>query len=102
VFRCLRTIQFWCDDRDVFHETATEIRAEFNANKNIPVGKISISCLIIHKQLIFFASLHTDSGITVRLLREARDRLSAQTHPDPYIAPYMPGTTPPTIFWKKM
>ncbi len=46
-----------------------QIRARFNANKHWPV----------------------DSAKTVRLLREARDELKAQTHPDPYIQAYMPG-----------
>ena len=32
-----------------------------------------------------------DSAKTARLLREAREALKAQTHPDPYIVSYMPG-----------
>merc|ERR1719421_215141 len=66
---CLRTINSWSEDRDVFNEQALKIRAEFDANKNLP----------------------QDSPKTVRLVREAKDRLDAQMHPDPYIVPFMPG-----------
>ena len=31
------------------------------------------------------------SAKTARLLREGYERLNAQTHPDPYIKPFMPG-----------
>lgn len=29
----------------------------------------------------------------MRLVREGQERLAARSHPDPYIAPYMPGGT---------
>jgi NADH dehydrogenase (ubiquinone) 1 beta subcomplex subunit 9 len=32
-----------------------------------------------------------DSARIPRLIREAEERLAAQTHPDPYIKPFMPG-----------
>lgn len=41
--------------------------------------------------LLLLLRCTTDSAKTVRIIREARDELAAQTHPDPYIAPYMPG-----------
>lgn len=53
----------------MFNEEATKIRAEFSAN----VG------------------LAADSAKTARLLREAKERLALQTHPDPYIHAAMPG-----------
>ena len=34
-----------------------------------------------------------DSAITVRLLREGKEKLAEQLHPDPYIQSYMPGGT---------
>ena len=34
---------------------------------------------------------HVDTPQAIRLLREGRERLAKQTHPDPYIAAYMPG-----------
>jgi hypothetical protein len=40
---------------------------------------------------IFF--INKDSGKTRRLVREAKERLQEQYHPDPYIVPYMPGGT---------
>ena len=67
--KSLRTVSSWCEDRDVFNYETTEIRKEFNENKNIPVGSAKLT----------------------RIMREAKDRLEAQTHPDPYIQAYMPG-----------
>lgn len=32
-----------------------------------------------------------DSAIAARLLREGKEKLEEQYHPDPYIQPYMPG-----------
>ena len=37
-YSCLRTINSWSEDRDVFNEHALKIRAEFDANKGVPVG----------------------------------------------------------------
>jgi len=39
---------------------------------------------------LFFA---TEPARIARLMREARERLEKHHHPDPYIAPYMPGGT---------
>lgn len=35
--------------------------------------------------------LNSDSAKVARLLREAKERLIANTHPDPYLRNYMPG-----------
>ena len=67
--RCLRNLTSWVESREVFNDEALKIRAEFDNNKKLPV----------------------DSAKVARLLREATERLEKQTHPDPYIAPYMPG-----------
>lgn len=40
---------------------------------------------------MYTSNFHTDSAKTARLVREARERLAEQTHPDPYIQAYMPG-----------
>jgi len=45
---------------------------------------------VMMKAHLIYAST-IDSAKTVRIIREAREELAAQTHPDPYIAPYMPG-----------
>eukprot|EP01033_Poteriospumella_lacustris_P006026 gene6026-4326_t len=65
----LRNIVSWSESRDVFNETATKIRAEFNANKHWPV----------------------DSAQTRTLIKDAQQRLFDATHPDPVIQAYMPG-----------
>ena len=59
----------WSEDRQIFNEEATKIRAEFNQNIKAPPeqGK--------------------------RLLREAKERMAELTHPDPYINPHTPGGT---------
>jgi len=57
------------ESREVWCEEAIKIRAEFDVNKSVPA----------------------DSAKAARLLREATERLAKQTHPDPYIAAYMPG-----------
>eukprot|EP01034_Spumella_vulgaris_P024813 gene24813-31195_t len=69
--KSLRLIMSWSEDRDIFNDKADEIRAEFTANKHHPA----------------------DGGITQRLMREGRERLAQQHHPDPYIVNYMPGGT---------
>ena len=67
--KCLRTVSSWCEDRDVFNYETSEIRKEFDQHKHIPI----------------------DSAKLNRVMREARERLDAQTHADPYIQAYMPG-----------
>lgn len=67
--RCLRTLNSWSEDRNVFNEQSVLIRAEFDKHAHLP----------------------TDSPVTVRLMRVAYDKLTAQNHPDPYIQPFMPG-----------
>ncbi len=51
----------------MFNEEALKIRAMFDANKT------------------------ADEAKSARLMREAREELARQTHPDPYIQAYMPG-----------
>mmetsp|Transcript_31402 Transcript_31402/g.34284 ORF Transcript_31402/g.34284 Transcript_31402/m.34284 type:complete len:156 (+) Transcript_31402:111-578(+) len=65
----LRLIASWSESREVFNSEALKVRAEFDENKNLPA----------------------DSAKVKRLLREAHERLARQAHPDPYIAPFMPG-----------
>lgn len=67
--KSLRTVSSWCEDRDVFNYETTLIRQEFDQNKQIPI----------------------DSAKLTRVMREARERLAAQQHADPYIQAYMPG-----------
>ena len=67
VYSSLRNIISWCESRDVFNEEALKIRAQFDSTKNADVAR------------------------TERLMREAREALAQQTHPDPYIQAYMPG-----------
>jgi hypothetical protein len=43
------------------------------------------------KRILEKFTIILDSAKTARLMREGRERLVANTHPDPYIAPYMPG-----------
>lgn len=69
--KALRTITSWSESRDVFNMQATKIRAEFTANKNVPVGSAALE----------------------RIMRESKERLAANAHPDPYIQAYMPGGT---------
>ncbi len=61
------------------------MRAEFDENKNLPAGKHS------ERLVKVFAKAFLDSAKVKRLLREAHERLARQAHPDPYIAPFMPG-----------
>jgi len=69
--KCLRNLTSWVESRDLFNDEASKVRSEFNANLHIPA----------------------DSAKAKRLLREAKERLYEQTHPDPYIKSYMPGGT---------
>ena len=69
--KSLRCLMSWVESREVWNLEATKIRAEFNQNINLP----------------------PDSAKSRRLLREGQERLIEQTHPDPYIASFMPGGT---------
>eukprot|EP00596_Hydrurales_sp_CCMP1899_P009326 CAMPEP_0119033754 /NCGR_PEP_ID=MMETSP1177-20130426/823_1 /TAXON_ID=2985 /ORGANISM="Ochromonas sp, Strain CCMP1899" /LENGTH=157 /DNA_ID=CAMNT_0006990745 /DNA_START=94 /DNA_END=567 /DNA_ORIENTATION=+ len=67
---CLRTVMSWAESREVFNDECEKIRIRFDAGmKQAP---------------------HS-SALSIRLIREAKEQLAAQTHPDPYIKPYMPG-----------
>jgi len=82
----LRNLVSWCESRELFNEEATKIRAEFDANKNLAIG-IKLYVLEFATSWLFIV----DSALVTRLVREAKERLQAQTHPDPYIMSYMPG-----------
>ncbi len=67
--QALRTSFAWTEDRDIWFEEATKIRADFDRNKNVPANSIEAQ----------------------DLLKEGLDRLAANVHPDQYINPFMPG-----------
>ena len=66
-FRSLRNLTSWVENRELWCEQATKIRSRFNENKNV------------------------DAALARRLIREGSEELSSQTHPDNYIAAFMPG-----------
>ena len=65
--RCLRNLTSWVESRDLWNDEATKVRTEFNKNMNV------------------------DSATAARLMREGREALAAQAHPDNYIHAAMPG-----------
>jgi NADH dehydrogenase (ubiquinone) 1 beta subcomplex subunit 9 len=65
----LRVTFSWTEDRDIWFEEATKIRAEFDKHKHFPV----------------------ESREAAELLKQGQAKLAANVHPDPYIMPYMPG-----------
>ena len=65
----LRTSFSWTEDRDLWFEEATKIRAEFDMNKKFPPNS--------------FEALDA--------LKKGQEKLAANVHPDQYINPYMPG-----------
>ena len=65
--RCLRNLSSWVESRELWCSEAIKVRAEFTQNKN------------------------STNATGIRLLREGAARLAEQTHPDNYIAAYMPG-----------
>lgn len=67
VDRCLRNLTSWVESRDLWNDEATKVRTEFNKNMNV------------------------DSATAARLMREGREALAAQAHPDNYIHAAMPG-----------
>ena len=67
VDRCLRHLTSWVESRDLWNDEATKIRTEFNKNMNV------------------------DSATAARLMREGREALATQAHPDNYIHAAMPG-----------
>ena len=65
--RCLRNLTTWVESRELWNKEATKIRTRFNLG------------------------MGAEASEAARLLREAKEELALQTHPDPYIAAYMPG-----------
>jgi len=65
----LRVTFAWTEDRDIWFEEATKIRAEFDKHKNLKPSSLE----------------------AIQLLKEGQEKLAANVHPDPYIIPYMPG-----------
>eukprot|EP00616_Rhizochromulina_sp_CCMP1243_P017477 CAMPEP_0118973320 /NCGR_PEP_ID=MMETSP1173-20130426/9802_1 /TAXON_ID=1034831 /ORGANISM="Rhizochromulina marina cf, Strain CCMP1243" /LENGTH=153 /DNA_ID=CAMNT_0006922951 /DNA_START=39 /DNA_END=500 /DNA_ORIENTATION=+ len=64
---CLKTLQTWAIDRDVFNEEATRIQQEFRSN------------------------MHCDDRTAERLIADTKKQLFDLSHPDSYIPAYMPG-----------
>ncbi|KAF0693640.1 Aste57867_15411 [Aphanomyces stellatus] len=65
--RSLKLLDSWVIDRRLWNEEATNIRAQFNANK------------------------HVEINAAQGLIREAKAKLEHYTHPDPYVVVHMPG-----------
>mmetsp|Transcript_13156 Transcript_13156/g.15826 ORF Transcript_13156/g.15826 Transcript_13156/m.15826 type:complete len:163 (+) Transcript_13156:62-550(+) len=63
----LKTLSSWAVDREVFIEEATDLRARFDSARGCAPAQAA------------------------RLLREGQQELFDNTHPDPYIVPFMPG-----------
>lgn len=65
--KSLKLLSSWCIDRSVFLDEADKLRARFDAGVNV------------------------SEAAAQRLLKEANVELHANTHPDPYCVPFMPG-----------
>jgi len=65
--KSLKVLGSWCIDRTVFLDEADNLRARFDDGK------------------------HVSEAAAQRMLKEAYHELHANTHPDPYCIPYMPG-----------
>uniref|UniRef100_A0A7S2UV98 NADH dehydrogenase [ubiquinone] 1 beta subcomplex subunit 9 n=1 Tax=Fibrocapsa japonica TaxID=94617 RepID=A0A7S2UV98_9STRA len=65
----LRLLFSWIGNRQVFNDEAEVLRARFDENKH----------------------LNPNSGKVKFLLQDAKKEIADMAHPDPYIAPYMPG-----------
>ena len=63
----LRNLTSWVESREVWCSEAMKIRARFND------------------------SMKADMALAKRLIREGQEQLAEQTHPDKYIAAFMPG-----------
>ncbi|KAF9528028.1 NDUFB9, NADH-ubiquinone oxidoreductase [Crepidotus variabilis] len=68
--RYLKNTLDWTIRRDVWRGQALQIRAEFDANRNV-----------------------SDPRALAEILRKAEERLADIKHPDPYITPTAPGGT---------
>mmetsp|Transcript_12643 Transcript_12643/g.18438 ORF Transcript_12643/g.18438 Transcript_12643/m.18438 type:complete len:155 (-) Transcript_12643:755-1219(-) len=65
--KSLKLLASWAIDRDIFIDEADKIRARFDAGKDASDAK------------------------AIRLIKEAKDEIFKNTHPDPYCIPFMPG-----------
>lgn len=63
----LKTLSSWAIDREIFLEEADILRARFDAERGCSAAKAT------------------------RLIKEGKDELFKNTHPDPYCVAYMPG-----------
>ena len=68
MLRSLRNLTSWVESRALWCSEATKIRARFDEGMKV-----------------------SDIAHAGRLLREGEEELALQTHPDNYIAAYMPG-----------
>lgn len=97
--RALRLCWSWAESRDVFNNRALQIRAEFDANKTAGKATAPLLFYLSSRSISLprdpFPTHHSfpisDAPRAARLLREGNERLVLHTHPDPYIAAYMPG-----------
>lgn len=87
----MRNIISWSESREVFNIEAEKIRAEFDANKHHAAGRVEYLLTPYTNFDLLADFIFIDSALVKRLVREAKERLAAQTHPDPYIQAYMPG-----------
>ena len=67
-YRSLRNLSSWVESRELWCQEATKVRARFDIGKSEVVMSNAL-----------------------RMLREGEEELADQTHPDNYIASYMPG-----------
>lgn len=65
--KSLKLLASWTVDREIFLDEAEKLRARFDAGKDANEAK------------------------AIRLLKEARQELFENSHPDPYCVPFMPG-----------
>jgi len=65
--KSLKLLSSWVIDREIFLDEADKLRARFDDGKTASEAK------------------------AIRLLKEARDEIQKNSHPDPYCVPFMPG-----------
>jgi hypothetical protein len=65
--KSLKLLASWAVDREIFLDEAEKLRARFDAGKDANEAKAT------------------------RLLKEAKQELFENSHPDPYCVPFMPG-----------
>jgi len=65
--KSLKLTQSWAIDREIFLDEADKLRARFDAGKDANDAK------------------------AIRLIKEAKEEMFKNSHPDPYCVPFMPG-----------